>query len=311
MQNLMMGHASISTFVKHYLARRITVDTQAVVRGIKPQAALMRAVCTMSRSIDRRRPRQLTAEQSSSVNNLPVVRSLLDRRTRLKRRAKTSDPDYAALSVKISRERQHQRHNLLKDIQAQWEREQPVLDVERQLSGKGHIDDPKTVPEVMDPAHLELASSVLSSPGTNVTEEMQRRNRAIRAVMVYCGIEEGQARTGRALKRGNDDVAAMPVSTSTCLKDDALAAAKRSVYNDHRPKVCFVCLGNDRLPTLSRVYAFHTPGDLSKHFKRKHLRQIDANAAIDCELCEVTMQNKMHFQRHAHDIHGLVSTGAV
>ncbi|KAF1935778.1 hypothetical protein EJ02DRAFT_428122 [Clathrospora elynae] len=43
MQNLMMGHASITTFLKHYLSRRITVDTQAVVQGIQPQAALMRA----------------------------------------------------------------------------------------------------------------------------------------------------------------------------------------------------------------------------------------------------------------------------
>jgi hypothetical protein len=60
MQNLMMGHASIRTFLKHYLSRLVTVDTQAVVRRIQPQDALMRAACTMSRSIDRRRPRRLT-----------------------------------------------------------------------------------------------------------------------------------------------------------------------------------------------------------------------------------------------------------
>jgi hypothetical protein len=48
MQNLMMGHASIATFLKHYLSRRITVDTQAVVRGIQPQAALMRAACNIA-----------------------------------------------------------------------------------------------------------------------------------------------------------------------------------------------------------------------------------------------------------------------
>jgi hypothetical protein len=66
-----------------------------------------------------------------------------------------------------------------------------VLDVERQLSRKGHTDDLETVPNVIDLVHLKLASLVLSSPSTNVIEEMQRRNRAIRAVMVYCGIEEG------------------------------------------------------------------------------------------------------------------------
>ncbi|KAH4927418.1 hypothetical protein HBI79_137340 [Parastagonospora nodorum] len=55
MQNMMMGHASIVTFLKYYLLRRITVDTQAVVCGVEPQDILMRAACTMSRSIDLRR----------------------------------------------------------------------------------------------------------------------------------------------------------------------------------------------------------------------------------------------------------------
>jgi hypothetical protein len=66
-----------------------------------------------------------------------------------------------------------------------------VLNVERQLSGKGYTDDLKTVPNVMDLVHLKLASLVLLSPSTNVTEEMQQRNRAICAVIVYCSIKEG------------------------------------------------------------------------------------------------------------------------
>lgn len=69
MQNLMMGHASINTFLKHYLSRRVTVDTQAVVRRTQPQDTMMRAACNMSRSIDHRRPQRLTPEQSASVND--------------------------------------------------------------------------------------------------------------------------------------------------------------------------------------------------------------------------------------------------
>jgi hypothetical protein len=87
----------------------------------------------------------------------------------------------------------------------------------------------------------------------------------------------------------------MLVSTSTCLEDNALAAAKQSIYNNNRPKVYFMCLRNNCLLTLLRVYTFYTPSDLSKHFKRKHLQQIDANVAIKCKLCKVTMQSKMHF----------------
>jgi hypothetical protein len=104
MQNLIMGHASITTFLKHYLSRRITVDTQAVVRGIQPQAALMRAACTMSCLIDRRRPRLLTQEQSASVDDYPSVRSLLNRREKLKRTVPnaTKHPEYKALASRIS-----------------------------------------------------------------------------------------------------------------------------------------------------------------------------------------------------------------
>jgi hypothetical protein len=44
----------------------------------------MRAACTISRLIDRRRPRRLTQEQSASVDDDPSVRSLLNRREQLK-----------------------------------------------------------------------------------------------------------------------------------------------------------------------------------------------------------------------------------
>jgi hypothetical protein len=191
MQNLIMGHASITTFLKHYLSRRITVDTQAVVRGIQPQAALMRAACTMSRSIDRRRPRLLTQEQSASVDDNPSVRSLLDQREQLKRtvRNATKHPKYKALASKISQERQRQRHALLKDIKERWEFEQPVRDVEQQLAGLETKDDLELIHDVMLPAQGELADSVLSKPGTTIEEEMDRRSRAIRAVTLYCGVE--------------------------------------------------------------------------------------------------------------------------
>jgi hypothetical protein len=132
-----MGHASITTFLKHYLSRRITVDTQAVVRGVQLQAALMRAACTMSRSIDRRRPRRLTQKQSASVDDNPSVRSLLDQRQQLKHTVPngTKHPKYKVLASKISQERQRQRHALLRDIKERWEFEQPVRDVEQQLAG--------------------------------------------------------------------------------------------------------------------------------------------------------------------------------
>lgn len=153
----------------------------------------MRAACTMSRSIDPRRPRRLTQEQSASVDDDPFVRVLLDRREKLKRTVPnaTKHPKYKALASKINKERQYRRHALLRDIKQRWEFEQPVRDVERQLAGLETKDDLEIVHDVMLPAQGELADSVLSKPGTIIEEEMDRRNRAIRAVTLYCGIEEG------------------------------------------------------------------------------------------------------------------------
>jgi hypothetical protein len=73
LQNLILQHSSIDTFLKHYLDRNINVDVQNIYRGRAPQRDLMRFACLISRFIDPRRPRKLTSEQSLSVNNLPCI----------------------------------------------------------------------------------------------------------------------------------------------------------------------------------------------------------------------------------------------
>ncbi|KAF2241321.1 hypothetical protein BU26DRAFT_511433 [Trematosphaeria pertusa] len=254
MQNLMMGHANIRTFLKHYLSRRVTVDTQAVVRGIQPQGALMRAACTMSRSIDYRRPQRLTPEQSALVNNYPT-------------------------------------------------------DVEQQLAGIKIKDDVKGGHGALLPAQKELVNAILARPGLTLEEEISWRNTAISAVMRYCGIEEGgihpsrpKRLSGRITPPGkNEDNAQLD------LDEKALEAAKVAVYKETRPRICFVCLGNENLPTELRTYSFYTLGDLSKHFKRKHLQYIKEGDQLGCSLCQVWLEDKMHLQRHACEVHGTVS----
>ncbi|KAH7111822.1 hypothetical protein B0J11DRAFT_598487 [Dendryphion nanum] len=212
MQNLMMGHASIRTFEKHYLSRRITVDTQAVVRGIRPQDALMRAACTMSRTIDPRRPQRLTAEQSASVNDLSIIRNLFDRRERLKHKlakGATQHPQYTDINREINREKQRQRHQLLQDITERGEYEQPVRDVENQLAGVESNDDAMAAViavDAMGPEQKELVKAAHAPPGETPEAEIGRRSRAIGAVVAYCGIVEGRVLPSR-VKRSHDCVA--------------------------------------------------------------------------------------------------------
>ena len=78
----MLQHASIDTFVRHYSVG-IHVDAQAIVRGLPAQKQLMRFACSMSRSIDPRRPYRL--EDTSCINDIPRVRTLEERKQVRKR----------------------------------------------------------------------------------------------------------------------------------------------------------------------------------------------------------------------------------
>lgn len=100
------------TFLKHYLPRRITADTQATVRRLEPQQDIMRAVCRTSRSIDPRRPRTLTSYQSCLVNSHPRVRNLVKLRDLLKEQLggqATQNTEYQAIGRALTNERQRRR----------------------------------------------------------------------------------------------------------------------------------------------------------------------------------------------------------
>ncbi|KAF2175019.1 hypothetical protein K469DRAFT_768193 [Zopfia rhizophila CBS 207.26] len=92
--------------------------------------------------------------------------------------------------------------------------------------------------------------------------------------------------------------------------EEALEAAKVSVYKEKRPRICFVCLGNENLPMKQRIYSFHASGDRNKRFKRKHLTYVKKGESIQCDLCQVNLDNKMLWQRHAYEVHGTVSLSA-
>jgi hypothetical protein len=55
------------------------------------------------------------------------------------------------------------------------------------------------------------------------------------------------------------------------------------------------------------LHPFSTSGELSRHFGRKHLKDIKSGESVSCNLCKVPLSDKMHVQRHAEEIHGTVS----
>jgi uncharacterized protein DUF3435 len=86
LQNLIMMHSNIDTYLKHYSNHNIGFNTYRNYRGLDPKADDYLMLNSMSRSIDPRRPWKLTAEASRSVNDQPRIQRLLRKVDRLKQR---------------------------------------------------------------------------------------------------------------------------------------------------------------------------------------------------------------------------------
>ncbi|PLB49073.1 hypothetical protein P170DRAFT_357573, partial [Aspergillus steynii IBT 23096] len=72
--------------------------------------------------------------------------------------------------------------------------EQPVIDSERQLSGKLMDEEVMGALErtgYITPQHMLLIDSILTMPSSTVEQEYQRRISAINAVIAFCDVEEG------------------------------------------------------------------------------------------------------------------------
>ncbi|CAG8980240.1 hypothetical protein HYALB_00009822 [Hymenoscyphus albidus] len=310
LQNMMLQHAKIDTFIKHYLPRRVTADTRAIVSGYEPQHDLMRAACRMTRWIDPDRPQELTLKQSLSVNQDPYICRLIVQREKWKRRFQgtaTQQPGYQTLSREIFNSRQRQRVVLLKQVQVRWDLEHPVNEIELQLSGLKFNQEVQTtlhLDEEMPPIQKRLVKTIMTLPGATLEEEFRRRNAAIDAVAAYCNFQEGGT---VARPRGKPSKETNPQQESAEAEKQALSAAMLLVFTEKRPTICFICLGEENLPFEKRVYLFASPGDLTKHFKRKHLSNIREGDRVGCNICRMSLKHKMHLQSHAARIHGTVS----
>jgi hypothetical protein len=267
----------------------------------------------MTRWIDPDRPQSLTLEQSQSVDKHRRLCQLLAQRARWNQRYKgtaAKQPGYGSISSEIINLRQQLRAALLKQLRDKWDTEHPVNEVELQLSGLKFSDalEAKVVqlPE-MPSMQKRLVETGMTLPGTTVVEEFRRRNAAIDAVADYCHFQEGGA---VAMPRGRPPTQAKeacPQLVAANAEKQALSAAMLLVFKENRPTICFVCLGEGSLPFEKRVYSFASPGDLTKHFKRKHLANIREGDWIGCKVCRMSLEHKMHLQNHAARIHGTVS----
>jgi hypothetical protein len=170
------------------------------------------------------------------------------------------------------------------------------------------------------PAQKRLYKA-LTAPATNtINSEYRRRNNAILSVMSYCSVQESPLPPITRYKAitTEKDISNLHNNTTKDTASSALGNAITSVFTKsrtERSRRCFLCVGlaTTLSPSDPAVYwlikPFYSLGDLSRHFKRRHLSNLQPNEKLYCRLCDETLDYKMHLQNHAETVHGTVSHG--
>jgi hypothetical protein len=136
---------------------------------------------------------------------------------------------------------------------------------------------------------------------------------SIDAVAAYCHFQEGGAaalpRKRSSTRRASPTPSkeANPQLAAAEAEKQALSDVTLLVFTEKRTTTCFLYLGEQSLPFEKRTYKFASPGDLTKHFKRKHLAHIKEGDRLNCKVCRMELQHKQHLQNHVETIHGTVS----
>ncbi|KAL1967418.1 hypothetical protein VTN77DRAFT_3203 [Rasamsonia byssochlamydoides] len=282
---------------------------------------------------DRTCKHQIREQKSSSVNQHPDIQELICRRDDLGRRLGrplarhkgTVKYDlYQKLNCELARARQRAQDALLVELQDKYDKEQPMLEVQRQLSGvklSETVNHSLEQSEEVPLPQRRLIEALLTLPRPTLEEEMLRRTKAIDAITAYCLLDEGDTCRIAHEKRRRDsgpidaeetedspkpkrESGSKPTLSQRELK---LQAAVLSVSEEKRPLYCLICVGKSNLDLEKRTQTFKTHGDVTKHIKRKHLRYIADGDPVGCELCRLSLLHKMDFQRHAIDAHSTVT----
>ena len=218
---------------------------------------------------------------------------------------------------KIMREirncKQRLKNALMQQIRSDWTDAQAVDDIDRQLKGQGFAES--TSEDKFDrpqgPAQERLVKALTAEDDGTLQGYYGRRYEAVTAISEYCLVQEGAAYrlcTPRKHKK-------CPSESERPAKSPAQQALQ-SVFiqnKKQRTRRYFLCVGMalSLLPEDPNVTAlvreFYSPGDLSKHFRRRHLNLLQATATIECRACKITLINKSHVKNHALSVHGIVS----
>ena len=321
-QNLIMKHSDTKTFLDHYLPRHIDTDMQNIMNGRKSNKLLMRAITRMSRWIDKRRPRHLTAAQRESLRNHLEYLEVKQRRDE-QAAAYRETPDLQSqlrldkLTRDVANTFSRLERTLRDKTRKEFDRKQAVIDIERQLS-RSAIDDEVAkellrTKDHMLPEQIYLLEKLLTwLVSKSLEAEQERRNAAVAAISQYCSVREGGPLRGRRkrlppINRINENPASIAihlpkincVTRGLSQRDLLLQQAEEHIKASNNPLRCFQCYGNTILLDHRQAQEQSDYKSTLRHFRKKHLND------RKCHMYSVDILYEMHLQRHAEEVHRL------
>lgn len=277
----------------------------------------MRAASGMSRTIDPRRPTQLSHDQQAQVRRHPEVRLLRRHQDGLKRKVRdmygttTRAKGSAIYNAYHDARRAHQnalkavRKALIAESRTAYRKRQPVADISRQL--RGDVEDKSAAYALNDSPALSqrrrrAISALLTFATSDPAEETKRRTEAIAAVAAVSRHREAPVPKACRPKQASfvDSKGRQDVDADLGVE---VRAPKFSL--ECRPTQCIFCLGQEDLSLERRIKSFHSRGTLKRHFQNNHLQHHPDGQPIDCPhpLCKLTLEDKASLQNHAAMVH--------
>lgn len=306
-----MQHTRSEVFQQHYLPRHISADTQAAYRGLPAQSAVMRAASGMSRGLDVRRPRKVPTEQLSQIEAHPKVerarRKMEELQSKVKQIKRQNPSDSRLSNLRATKdeavrayrnEKRRQKDILLQKAKEQFQKDQAVADIQNLLN-----DLPAAAPAPVQHEYTlkersMAVQALFTLPEKTLSEERRRESQAIEALVALCRKKEDRRRP-RSLKVS--DKIDSP-RTDPVVPDEPAGAQSIKC----KPTQCFLCLGDEELPSQKREKEFYSRGDLKKHVQRYHLRHIDVDATVVCPLDGEFLQGHADVLSHGQYIHGTI-----
>jgi hypothetical protein len=222
----------------------------------------------MNRSIDSRRSRELITEQFASINNFPCIIKLKKLINRLPGASKGNQKWKKRQKAfqRLRNEKQRQRALLLRDIIKRYNKKQPVIDNERQLSGKvidKNVQNALERSDYMTPEHLLLMDAILTLPETSLEKEHQPKIAAINAVTAYCDVKKGiSCRRGRPGRPAGNKVSTVikAEKPAQSWSDTALNQAILSIRTEKKPTIYFFNFETRTCRSAKKSFLFQVLG---------------------------------------------------